>query len=61
MQLFVDYTLFLLVDGSISLDEEIKPEQLMITDGDRFVASVIDGKIMLKKIVNKKPTQLSVG
>ena len=56
MQLFLDYTLFLLVDGSIALDEEIKPEQLMIADGDRFVASVIDGKIMLKKIVNKKPT-----
>ena len=61
MQLFIDYTFFLLVDGSISLDVEIKPEQLMIADGDRFVASVIDGKIMLKKIVNKKPTQLSVG
>ena len=61
MQLFVDYTLFLLVDGSISFDEEIKPEQLNIADGDRVVASVIDGKIMLKKVYNKKPTQLSVG
>ena len=55
MQLFVDYTLFLLVDGSISFDEEIKPEQLNIADGDRFVASVIDGKIMLKKVINKNP------
>ena len=55
MQLFVDYTLFLLVDGSIALDEEIKPEQLNIADGDRFVASVIDGKIMLKKVINKNP------
>ena len=55
MQLFVDYTFFLLVDGSISFDEEIKPEQLHITDGDRFVASVIDGKVLLKKVVNKNP------
>ena len=55
MQLFIDYTFFLLVDGSISLDEEIKPEQLNITDGDRFIASVRDGKIMLKKVVNKNP------
>ena len=56
MQLFLDYTFFLLVDGSISFDEEIKPEQLHITDGDRFIASVIDGKVLLKKVVNKKPT-----
>ena len=61
MQLFLGYTFFLLVDGSISLDDEIKPEQLQIEDGDKFVACVMDGKILLKKLSNKKPTQLSVG
>jgi hypothetical protein len=56
MQLFLGYTFFLLVDGSISLDDEIKPEQLQIEDGDKFVASVMDGKILLKKYI-KKPIQ----
>jgi hypothetical protein len=56
MQLFIDYKFFLLVDGSIALDDELKAEQLEITDGDRFIASVIDGKILLKKLSNKKPT-----
>jgi len=50
MQLFLDYTFFLLVDGSLAFDDELKAEQLQIADGDKFVASVIDGKIMLKKV-----------
>ena len=50
MLLFLDYTFFLLVDGSLALDDELKPEQLQIVDGDRFIASVIDGKILLKKV-----------
>lgn len=50
MMLFLDYTFFLLVDGSLALDDELKPEQLQIVDGDRFIASVIDGKIVLKKV-----------
>jgi len=48
--LFLDYSFFLLVDGSLAFDDEIKPEQLQIVDGDKFVASVKDGKIMLKKV-----------
>ena len=50
MLLFLDYTFFLLVDGSLALDDELKPEQLQIVDGDRFIASVKDGKIVLKKV-----------
>jgi len=50
MMLFLDYYFFLLVDGSIAYDDELKPEQLQIVDGDKFIASVIDGKIMLKKV-----------
>jgi len=50
MQLFLDYTFFLLVDGSLAFDDELKAEQLQIVDGDKFIASVIDGKIMLKKV-----------
>jgi len=50
MMLFLDYKFFLLVDGSIAYDDELKPEQLQIVDGDKFVASVKDGKIMLKKV-----------
>ena len=50
MMLFLDYSFFLLVDGSIAYDDELKPEQLQIVDGDRFIASVIDGKIVLKKV-----------
>jgi hypothetical protein len=48
--LFLDYSFFLLVDGSLALDDEIKPEQLQIVDGDKFIASVKDGKILLKKV-----------
>ena len=54
MMLFLDYSFFLLVDGSIALDDELKPEQLEIVDNDVFVASVKDGKIVLKKV--KTPT-----
>ena len=54
MQLFLDYTFFLLVDGSLSFDEELKPQMMQIADGDKFIAIVRDGKIMLKKI--KTPT-----
>ena len=54
MMLFLNYSFFLLVDGSLSLDDELQPEQLQIVDGDKFIASVIDGKIMLKKV--KTPT-----
>ena len=50
MMLFLDYTFFLLVDGSIAYDDELKPEQLQIVDGDKFIASVKDGKILLKKV-----------
>ena len=50
MMLFLDYSFFLLVDGSLALDDEIKPEQLQIVDGDKFIASVKDGKILLKKV-----------
>ena len=54
MMLFLDYSFFLLADGSLALDDELKPEQLEIVDNDVFVASVKDGKIVLKKI--KTPT-----
>ena len=57
MMLFLNYSFFLLVDGSLSLDDELKPEQLQIVDGDVFVASVKDGKIVLKKV--KTPTRCS--
>ena len=57
MMLFLDYSFFLLVDGSLALDAELKPEQLEIVDGDVFVASVKDGKIVLKKV--KTPTRCS--
>jgi len=50
MMLFLDYKFFLLVDGSIAYDDELKPEQLQIVDGDKFIASVKDGKILLKKV-----------
>ena len=50
MQLFLGYTFFLLVDGSLSFDEELKPQMMQIADGDKFIAIVRDGKIMLKKI-----------
>ena len=50
MMLFLDYSFFLLVDGSIAYDDELKPEQLQIVDGDKFIASVKDGKILLKKV-----------
>jgi len=50
MQLFLDYTFFLLVDGSLAFDDELKAEQLQIVDGDKFIASVKDGKILLKKV-----------
>jgi len=57
MQLFLGYTFFLLVDGSLSFDEELKPQMMQIADGDKFIAIVRDGKIVLKKI--KTPTHRS--
>ena len=50
MTLFLDCSFFLLVDGSIAFDDELQAQQLQIVDGDKFIASVIDNKIMFKKI-----------
>ena len=49
MMLFLDYSFFLLVDGSLALDDELKPDQLQLVDGDVFVASVKNNKIVLRK------------
>lgn len=58
--LFLDYSFFLLVDGSIAYDDELKPEQLQIVDGDKFIAIVKDGKILLKKVRTSAHSQESL-
>ena len=50
MTLFLDCSFFLLIDGSIAFDDELQAQQVSIVDGDRFIASVVDNKIMFKKI-----------
>ena len=47
--LFYDYTFTVMAGGDIYFDNEIKPEQLHVKDGDNFVVSVIDGKVVFKK------------
>lgn len=48
--LFVDYTFSLLPDGSIMMDEELKPSSLQVETGDRFVVFVVNDKIYFRKM-----------
>jgi formylmethanofuran dehydrogenase subunit D len=47
--LFVDYQFHTAFDGSIIMDEELKPSSLGVQDGDTFVVRIVDGHIVLEK------------
>ena len=47
---FWDYTFDLLPNGDIAFDKELKPEQLEVKTGDKFVVVLVDGVIVLKKV-----------
>lgn len=47
---FLDYTLDVAADGSIVLDEELRPEQLYLHDGDEFRVSTVNGRVVFVKI-----------
>ena len=50
--LFIDYDFYLLPNGSIWLDSELKKEDIHVETGDMFRAEVdrITGRILLRKI-----------
>lgn len=47
--LFVDYTFHRAYDGSIILDDELKPSTLGVAEGDQFVVRIVDDRIILEK------------
>jgi hypothetical protein len=47
--LFYDYHFRTAFDGSIIMDEELKPESLGVKDGDQFVTRIVNGTIVLEK------------
>ncbi len=47
--LFVDYQFHTAFDGSIIMDEELKPSSLGVKEGDTFVVRINDGHIVLEK------------
>lgn len=49
--LFADYLFDVFDDGTIIMDEELKPEQLHLKHGDKYVVKVThDGRIVFQKI-----------
>lgn len=48
--IFADYNFRLMINGDIILDEELKPEQINVKNGDLFEIVLVDGAIVLKKI-----------
>jgi formylmethanofuran dehydrogenase subunit D len=48
--IYIDYTFRTAYDGSIIMDPDLKPEQLNVSEGDKFVVEIHDGVIILKKI-----------
>lgn len=50
--LFLDYTFFLLPDGSIMMDTELQPEQMQLKNGDIFIAYTTSGSIFFRKHVH---------
>lgn len=42
---FVDYNIVVPTPGIIMFDEEMKPEQLSVKDGDTFEVVIKDGRI----------------
>lgn len=47
--LFIDYTFDLLPGGSIRFDEDIKPSDINVKDGDEFVLTVINERVVFVK------------
>ena len=47
--MFVDYHFHRAYDGSIIMDDELKPESLQVKDGDVFVVKIVNDKIILQK------------
>ena len=46
---FVDYTFTRTFDDNILFDPEIKPEQLVVKNGDCFEVKIRDNKVILEK------------
>jgi len=64
--MFVDYVFNLLPDGSIMMDNELKPTLLNVKDGDRFVVRINDkGNVFFQKqedeLKDTKPNLQLVG
>jgi hypothetical protein len=46
---FVDYDFDLGPDGSIFMDETLRPAMIEVKEGDIFVATVYNDKVLLRK------------
>ena len=57
--LFLDYTFFLLPDGSIMMDTELQPEHMQLKNGDIFIAYTTSGSIFFRKHVHTIVTSWS--
>lgn len=47
--MYVDFHFHRAYDGSIIMDNELKPESLQVQDGDVFVVKIVDNQIILQK------------
>lgn len=52
--LFIDYTFTKAFDDNIIFDKDLKPEQLNIKEGDRFIAKIINNAVVLVKEQNNE-------
>lgn len=47
--MYVDFHFHRAYDGSIIMDNELKPESLQVQDGDVFVVKIVNNQIILQK------------
>lgn len=49
--LFADYLFDCLEDGTIIMDEELRPDQIHVKNGDRYVVQVTSaGRVIFRKV-----------
>jgi hypothetical protein len=44
-------------DGSIEMDEELSQASIEVSEGDRFVIQIVNGKIVFRKVPKPAPVE----
>ena len=53
--IFADYTFDVIQNGTIIFDEEIKPSDLYLSEGDEYVVEIRNDRVVFKKTSRNEP------